>query len=80
MRMAAKGPRPKAFRDLNTIVRARELASLQDELTRPAPITKKRVRPLDRCGLVSEGVDEGRRLRRHSLARGNWQALHAHAV
>lgn len=43
MKPAKTGIRPPAFSDLDPRVRARELASLQDELKNPAPLTKERL-------------------------------------
>ena len=51
MKLAKKGKRPKTFRDLDPKVRARELASLQEELKRHGPITKNRLdRWIGACG------------------------------
>jgi hypothetical protein len=64
MKLAMKGNRPRAFRDLDPKVRARELASLQEELRRPDPITKKRLdrwigAAVDRKSLMTGAVFGG---------------------
>lgn len=65
MKLAKKGSPPKTFHDLDPRVRARELASLQDELNRrPDPITKKRLdrwvgAAIDRKSLMTGAVFGG---------------------